>query len=62
MFDYPIMGDKLDLCNNRFTQTILQSLTTVRKLNPPVYFPFVVFLLLDHEYDILKLECLFASG
>ena len=25
MFDYPIMGDKLDLCNNRFTQTILHS-------------------------------------
>ena len=34
MFDYPIMGwgrgggDKLDLCNNRFTQTILHSLGT----------------------------------
>ena len=26
MVDYPIMGgDKLDLCNNRFTQTILHS-------------------------------------
>ncbi len=28
MFDYPIMGDKLDLCNNRFTQTILHSRRT----------------------------------
>ena len=24
--------------------------------------PFMVFLLIDHEYDILKLEYLFASG
>ena len=26
MFDYQIIGDKLDLCNNRFKQTILHSL------------------------------------
>ncbi|MCB5702289.1 transposase domain-containing protein [Megasphaera elsdenii] len=26
MFDYPIMEDKLDLCNNRVTQTILHPL------------------------------------
>ena len=33
MFDYPIMGNKLDLCNNRFTQTILHSRLAVKNYN-----------------------------
>ena len=51
MFDYPIMGDKLDLCNNRFTQTILHSpITGLHKLFYTPYMDDRIIIHPDKEY------------